>query len=73
VTDEGVASYYRDHHADLQKANPRDSSLEALTPSIRDTLTGERINQAFDEWLAESRRDLRIEYRQQAFSGGTSQ
>jgi len=73
VTDEDAAVYYREHQAELQKAYPRDNSLEALGPKIRETLTGERINQAFEEWLAETRKSVRIDYRQQAFNGGTSQ
>jgi hypothetical protein len=73
VTDEDVAAYYRDHRAELQKAYPQNNSLEALTPKIRETLTGEHINQAFEEWLAETRRAARIEYREQAFSAGASQ
>jgi hypothetical protein len=71
VTDEDVDAYYQQHRAELQKANPRESSLEALAPQIRETITGDRINQAFEEWLAETRRGVRIEYRPQAFIGGT--
>jgi len=73
VTDEDAAAYDREHRAELQKAYPQNSSLEALTPKIRETLTGERINQAFEDWLAETRRATRIDYRQQAFSAGASQ
>ena len=73
VTDEDAAAYYREHRAELQKAYPQNSSLEALTPKIRETLTGERINQAFEDWLSETRRPTRIDYRQQAFSAGASQ
>jgi hypothetical protein len=73
VTDEEVSAYYRDHQAALQKQYPRANGEEALAPQIRETLTGERINQAFDEWLAESRRGVRIEYRQQAFNGARKQ
>jgi FAD/FMN-containing dehydrogenase len=71
VTDEEVASYYREHRAELQRTNPRNNSLEDLTPEIRETLTGERINQAFEEWLKETRGNTRIEYRPQAFNGST--
>ena len=73
MTDEDAAAYYREHQAELQKAYPRDNGLEALGPKIRETLTGERINQAFEEWLAETRKSVRIDYRQQAFNGGRSQ
>jgi hypothetical protein len=73
VTDEDVAAYYQEHRAELQKAYPRGDSLEALTPKIRETLTGEKVNQAFESWLAETRQGLRIEFRDQAFSGGATQ
>jgi len=73
VTDEDVAAYYKEHLAELQKAYPRGDSLEALTPKIRETLTGEKVNQAFESWLAETRQGLRIEFRDQAFSGGATQ
>jgi len=72
VTDEDAAAYYREHRAELEKAYPQNHSLEALTPRIRETLTGERINQAFEEWLAETRGGIRIDYREQAFSAGAS-
>jgi hypothetical protein len=72
VTDEDAAAYYRQHQAELQKANPRNSTLEALGPTIRETITGERINDAFEEWLTEARRGTRIEYRQQAFDGSAT-
>jgi hypothetical protein len=71
VTDEEVAAYYQQHRAELQKANPRENSLEALAPQIRETITGDRINQAFEEWLKETRRGVRIEYRPQSFIGST--
>jgi hypothetical protein len=73
VTDAEIADYYQEHRADLQKAYPQSNGLEALAPKIREIMSGERINQAFEEWLAETRRAVRIEYRQQAFPGGPTQ
>jgi hypothetical protein len=73
VTDEEAASYFREHLAALQNAYPRNNSFEALLPKIRETLTGERINQLLEEWLTETRHGIRIEYREQAFSRGPSQ
>jgi len=70
VTDEEVAAYYRQHRSELQTAYPQNNGLEALAPKIRESMTGERIDQAFEEWLAETRRGVQIEYREQAFSGG---
>jgi hypothetical protein len=68
VTDEDAAGYYKEHQVELQKAYPGNSTLEALLPKIKESLTGERINKAFEEWLAEQRREIRIEYRQQGIS-----
>jgi hypothetical protein len=73
VTDEEIAKYYDEHRQDLLKAFPRNNSREELTPQIRETLTGERINQGFEEWLAETRKRTRIDYRPQAFDGGGTQ
>jgi hypothetical protein len=73
VTDDEIAAYYQERWAELQKAYPQNSGLQALAPKIRESLTGERINQAFEEWLAETRHGVRIEYRQQAFQGGPTQ
>jgi hypothetical protein len=72
VTDEDVAAYYRENRAKLEKSYPQNNSLEALTPRIRETLTAQRVDQAFEEWLAEARKATRIEYREQAFSAGVS-
>jgi len=71
VTDEEVTAYHQQHRAELQKTDPRSSTPEAIEGRIREILTGERINQAFEEWLAERRRATRIEYRPQAFIGST--
>jgi hypothetical protein len=72
VTEEEVRAYYDEHRAELQKVNPRNSSIEALEPKIRETITGEQINKNFEEWLDETRRRTRIEYREAAFQEATS-
>jgi len=72
VTDEDVSAYYQEHRAELQKASPKNRSLEALEPSIREILTGDRINQLFEEWVAQKRKSTRIEYREAAFKTGVS-
>jgi peptidyl-prolyl cis-trans isomerase SurA len=70
VTDEDVRAYYDRHKAELEKANPQNHTYEALQPKIRDILTGERVNQNFEEWLQETRRRTRVEYREAAFQDG---
>jgi peptidyl-prolyl cis-trans isomerase SurA len=67
VTDEDVRAYYDAHRADLRRAYPKDSRLTTLEPTIRQSLEGERINQAFDEWLKQVRQRTRIEYHEEAF------
>jgi hypothetical protein len=62
VTDEDIAAWRKQHAAEASNAT---------ADQIRETLTGERVNQAFEEWLTEARRDTRIEYRPQAFIGST--
>jgi len=67
VTDTDVESYYQQHKAELMRQYPRLTTLAALTPKIRETLQGERINQEFFSWLADQRKERHIEYMQGAF------
>lgn len=67
VTDEEVQTFYNQHLAELHRQYPGDVSFEALEPKIRSLLEGQRINENFEQWLAEARKRDRIEYRQEAF------
>jgi len=62
VTDEDIAAWRQKYISE---------SKTATDDQVRETVTGERINQAFEEWLAESRKNVRVEYRPQAFIGNT--
>ena len=55
VTDQDVSAYYQAHPAERQKLS------EA---QVREILEGDRVNQIFEEWLAQARRRSRIEYRE---------
>lgn len=66
VTDEEVKAYYNQHVADLRRQYPASSGFEALEPRIRTVLEGQRINESFENWLAEARKRIRVEYRQEA-------
>jgi len=70
VTDEDVRAYYEQHRGELQKAYPQNSSIEALDARIREIIVGERVNQAFEEWLQQTRARTRIEFRDAAFHEG---
>lgn len=67
VTDEEARDFYDEHYVELRQKYPKDNSLEALEPKIRDMLEGERINQAFNEWLDQARKSYQVEYKQGAF------
>ena len=62
VTDDDIAAWCQQHSAEARNTS---------TDQIRGTLTEERITKAFEDWLAETRRDTRIDYRPQAFTGNT--
>ena len=67
VTDEDIKNYYEQHAAELRKQQPSAIALEALAPKIKEAIEGERINQSFNQWLDQTRRDYRVEFKQQAF------
>lgn len=67
VTDEDVKTYYGEHRAELQRSFPQNSGAETLDPKIRELITGERVNQLFEEWLDQTRRRTRVEFREGAF------
>jgi hypothetical protein len=70
VTDEDVRAYHEQHREELQKAYPQNNSVEALDARIREIIAGERVNQALDEWLQQTRARTRIEFRDAAFREG---
>jgi hypothetical protein len=67
VTDEEVRAYYNQHLAELRRQYTEGNSFETLEPKIHSQLEGQRINDAFNEWLEAARKRARIEYKQEAF------
>lgn len=67
VTDEEVAAYYQAHLADIRRESPKDFRLETVAEKIKTTLAGQRIDQEFEAWLTEAKKQNRIEYREAAF------
>jgi peptidyl-prolyl cis-trans isomerase SurA len=67
VTDDAVRDFYDEHYAELRKQYPKDNSLEALEPKIREMLEGRQINQAFDDWLDQARKNEKVEFKEGAF------
>ena len=67
VTDDEVRAYYDQHIAELRREYPKDNSFDALAPKIRATLEGDRINDAFNQWLDQARKSEHVEFKQGAF------
>jgi len=67
VSDDQIKSYYDQHTAELKKQFPQITTYAGLEPKIRASLEGERLNQNFDQWIADARKRARVEYRQGAF------
>jgi hypothetical protein len=60
VTDDQVKQYY-DQHAALHKA-----AYTAAAPQIRNTLEGEEVNKQFEQWLDDTRKQGKVEFRDEA-------
>jgi hypothetical protein len=67
VNDDDIKAYHDEHLAELKRDYPKDFSLETLSPKIKTTIEGQRIDQAFDSWLAAVRKRTRIEFKEAAF------
>ena len=67
VTDDEVRAYYDSHLAELKREYPQNNSLEALTPKIRTSLEGERVNQNYAESMDQARKRATIRYLPGAF------
>jgi hypothetical protein len=61
ITDDDVNKYYQEHAATLQRQYPG-KSLDDLREQIRDTLTGEQVNQRFFRWLGYQRKNNKIQF-----------
>jgi hypothetical protein len=66
VTDEEVRTYYDQHTAELRRQFPTLTTYQTAQPKIRESLEGEKLNQNFEQWLANARKRNRIEYREGA-------
>jgi hypothetical protein len=67
VTDEEIQAYYNAHLSEFKREYPKDFSLQTLSPKIKTSVEGERVDKEFDAWLDEARKRNRIEYKEAAF------
>lgn len=69
VTDQDIQQYFSQKLPELEKqAGPEKKiRLEDLRDKIQDALTDERVDQQLNDWLAETRKHMRIEFHPEAF------
>ena len=68
ITDQQIQQYYEEHRAALAREHHGKVSLEDLQDDIRDTLTGEKVNQLFFSWLDEQRHGAKIQFQEASLS-----
>jgi hypothetical protein len=69
VTDQDIQQYFSQKLPELEKqAGPEKKiQLEDLRDKIQEALTDERVDQQLNDWLAETRKHMRIEFHPEAF------
>ena len=65
INDQDIEHYYNSHLAELTRNNGgKQPTLDQARSGIEDQLTGERVNQQFESWLDETRKNANIQYRE---------
>jgi hypothetical protein len=69
ITDQDIKQYFDQKLPELEKqAGPEKKiRLDDLRDKILEALTDERVDQQLNDWLAETRRHMRIEFHPEAF------
>lgn len=69
VTDQEIQQYFSQKLPELEKrAGPEKKiRLEDLRDKMQEALTDERVDQQLNDWLAETRKHMRIEFHPEAF------
>lgn len=66
ISDTDIQKYYDEHLAELKRQYPRNYTLTALEPKIRQLLEGQQTNQQFETWLDEARKQTSIKFHEEA-------
>lgn len=66
ITDAEVQKYYDEHLADLKRQDPKNYSLTAVEPKIRQLLESEQTTREFENWLDQARKRALIQYHEEA-------
>jgi len=69
ISDQDIQQYFNQKLPELEKqAGPEKKiRLDDLRDKIQDALTDERVDQQLNDWLAETRKHMRIEFHPEAF------
>lgn len=69
ITDQDIQQYFSQKLPELEKqAGPEKKiRLDDLRDKIQEALTDERVDQQLNDWLAETRKHMRIEFHPEAF------
>jgi hypothetical protein len=66
VTEQEIEEYFNSHRAELTKSHPAARSATDVRSEIEAEISGERENQQFETWIDQTRKDARIEYREES-------
>jgi hypothetical protein len=66
VDDEEIERYFTVHRADFTKSHPTVGSANDVRAEIQADISEERANEQFEAWIDQTRKDTRIEYREES-------
>jgi len=66
ISEQEIEQYFNSHRAELTKSHPAAHSANDVRPEVEAEISGERANQQFETWIDQTRKDARIEYREES-------
>jgi hypothetical protein len=66
ISDQDIEKYFNSHRAELTKSHVPPRSADEVRPAVEAEISGERANQQFENWIDRTRKDTRIEYREES-------
>jgi len=66
ISEQEIDQYFDSHRAELTKSHAAARSANDVRPEVEAEISGERANQQFETWIDQTRRDARIEYREES-------
>jgi hypothetical protein len=66
ISDQDIEKYFNSHRAELTKSHVAARSANDVRPEVEAEILGERANQQFETWIDQTRKDTRIEYREES-------